>query len=136
MKDGNNFANDFVDLVNQVNTPQASRDLPAMHPTEIKEKFVNLAEEEDDIFFGGKQSNLINMPTGERHMKLARYNITQTQDIADYEDIQNKVIRGRVGNKLYVLLREQWTETKDGDLFITVKYMTIDMKDEKGKTKK
>ncbi len=135
MKDGKNYANDFVEAITQANAPEIKRDLPAMHPTELREKFVNLAEEEDVSMQEHNSSNLLQMPTGERKVHIKRFNLEQASDRVDYELVQNKCVKGRVGDKFYMLLREQWTETKDGDVFITVKHMTIDMP-EKKKSKK
>lgn len=113
-----NVASDFADALNQqTEQGQSSRGLPALHPKE-REKWVDLSKEEGAPA-GMPDHNLFQLPKRKLRACYRRFNLADPDHIQELEEIQALCLTGNG----YMLAREEWINTKDGDTFAIIKYL-------------
>ena len=114
-----NYADDFLNALDKHNDPkQGQRDLPALHPKDVKEKFVDLSKEEGPL--APKTPNLLELPKKKLHGHYRRFNLSFPADVEALEAITNKCL-SETG---WILAREEWDSTKNGDRIVTIKFMS------------
>lgn len=120
-----NYANDFIDAIEDSQKPgPAVRDLPPLHPNDwadlgvpAKEDIVDISALEGDTHGDEKIRSVLKLPP-RGDVKFGRFNISDDVQRLELETIENNCLK--VG---WVLVREEWTHTKDGETFVIVKYM-------------
>lgn len=113
-----NRATDFANALNQeTERGQEPRGIPPLHPKE-REKWVDLSQEEGAPP-GMPDHNLFQLPKRKLRACYRRFDLSEEAHIEELEEIQALCLAGNG----YVLAREEWVTTKEGDTFAIVKYL-------------
>jgi len=124
-----NKANDFANSINNMKgePEKVFEELPPLYPTPDRIEDRPLGEErEPDI------ASLISAPDPEDfEARIERLNLADPVDVKRLEQINNHVLKDK-----WVLSREEWVHTKDGDTFAVVKYLEYKPKKKKKAPKK
>ena len=104
---GNNAVNDFADAIQEKNRIEGQDNL-GMYPTQDK-MFDPLAADNDSS---------MEMPRVKYTAHYGRYNIDHESERLELERVQYSVL-----NDGWLLGREEWTTTDEGDTIVTIKWL-------------
>jgi hypothetical protein len=119
-----NFADDFFDAIGTANDPENLREIPALHPAARSAfppgKWRNVAKEEEGRTAPGAENQLFEQPKGKFKARFGRFDLNDDTQRAELEEIENSCL---TPGKNWILAREEWYNTKDGDTYVVVKYL-------------
>jgi len=124
-----NFSNDFMDAIGEANNPENVREMPPLHPGakggfqdgQWRDIAKEMGADMPGAATGNDQtSQLFTQPKGKFKARFGRFNLGEASDCAELEKIQNNCL---TPGKNWILAREEWYNTKDGDVYVVVKYL-------------
>lgn len=104
---GNNSVNDFADAIQEKNRIEGQDNL-GMFPTPDKMFDTRTADKDEAM----------EMPKVTYKAHYGRYNIDQDSERLELERVQNSIL-----NDGWLLGREEWTTTEEGDTIVTIKWL-------------
>lgn len=124
--------NDLQNILNQAAGVSQERDMPPMHPSDDPANLTELSDEEVEKSMKKKLgNNLFEL----KHKFRSRYGLFKLSNPEQREELENLV--NNCLQKGWILAREEWKSTAEGDMVVSIKCLIPEpKKGKKGKRKK